>query len=111
MNKILEAVYSENPEKINKQIERIQNLLDFLCILLESQYRNYPDDGRVIKKDCYCLIHKLISNRAIVYVDRIRVEYIGREIDNICYKGYIYVIGEDLLHRRCVAKRKIIEED
>ena len=111
MNKILEAIYSENPEKIKEQIERIQHILDFLYILLESQYRNYPDDGRVIKKNCYCLIYKSISNRAVVYVDRIRVEYIRREIDNICYNGCIYVIGEDLLHRRCIDKRKIIEED
>lgn len=112
MIKILEAIYSEDLEKINKQIEKILNLLDFIYILTES-YKPTIEKGKILKKGYYASKTYLRTNRTVIWVDKVKFEYSANlTIDNICYNEYIYVIDRDLLSGRyCVSERKIIEED
>ena len=111
MQKILEVIHSENPEEINKIIEKILNLLDFIYILTES-YKPSEERGRILKKGYYASKTYLRTNRTVIWVDKVRFEYNKNlTIDNICYNRYIYVIDRDLLNSRyCVSRRKIIED-
>ena len=111
MQKILEAIHSENPEKITKIIEKILNLLDFIYILTES-YKPTIEKGKILKKGYYASKTYLMTNRTAIWVNKVKFEYSANlTIDNICYNEYIYVIDRDLLDGRYyVSKRKIIED-
>ena len=111
MQKILEAIHSEDPEEIEKIIEKILNLLDFIYILTES-YKPTIEKGKILKKGYYASKTYLRTNRTVIWVNKVKFEYSANlTIDNICYNEYIYVIDRDLLSGRyCVSKRKIIED-
>lgn len=111
MQKILEAIHSEDPEEIEKIIEKILNLLDFIYILTES-YKPTIEKGKILKKGYYASKTYLRTNRTVIWVNKVKFEYNANlTIDNICYNEYIYVIDRDLLSGRYyVSERKIIED-